>query len=342
MKRVSLKDIAKKVGVSPSTVSFVLNGKGSKMRISEALAEKIKKVAEKSGYHPNQLAVGLRTGQTKTLGLIVENISNSFFSLLAKIIEDEAQHFGYRIVYCSAENDLSRARALIRMLSHRQVDGYLITPTEGLEEDIQKLAKHGKPVVLMDRYFPNLNVSSVTVDNYNGARMGVKHLIDKGYKKIGFVGLQMDLIQMQHREKAYIDILQSNGIRVKKKFILKLKYNSENSEESIRKICSFISENKELEAIFFVTNYLGIYGLECIRRMGLSIPKDLAVICFDDHDIFRLYPPGISAIEQPVEEIARTAIQLLMDQLKKKPSKKHQVQIAAKFNERGSTLGRAL
>ena len=115
MKRVSLKDIAKKVGVSPSTVSFVLNGKGSKMLISEALAEKIKKVAKKSGYHPNQLAVGLRTGHTKTLGLIVENISNSFFSLLAKIIEDEAQHFGYRIVYCSSENDLSRARALIRI-----------------------------------------------------------------------------------------------------------------------------------------------------------------------------------------------------------------------------------
>jgi LacI family transcriptional regulator len=337
MKRVSLKDIAKKVGVSPSTVSFVLNDKGSKMRISERLVEKIKKVAEKSGYHPNQLAVGLRTGYTKTLGLIVENISDSFFSLLAKIIEDEAEHFGYRIVYCSSENDLSRARALIRMLSHRQVDGYLITPTEGLEEDIQRLAKHDKPVVLMDRYFPNLDVSSVAVDNYNGARMGVKHLIDKGYKKIGFVGLQMDLIQMQQREKAYVDILQSNGISIKKKYILKLKYNSENSEEAIRKICSFISENKELDAIFFVTNYLGIYGLECFRQLGLSIPKDLAVVCFDDHDIFRLYPPGISTVEQPVEQIARTAIQLLMDQLKKRTFKKQQVLVAAKFNERGST-----
>ena len=339
MKRVSLKDIAKKVGVSPSTVSFVLNGKGTKMRISERVAEKIRKVAESEGYHPNQLAVGLRTGHTKTLGLIVENISNSFFSHLAKIIEDEAQNYGYRIVYCSTENDLSRARDLIRMLSQRQVDGYLITPTEGLEEDIQKLVKLGKPVVLMDRYFPELNVPSVVVDNYNGAGKGVKHLLDKGYKKIGFVGIQMDLIQMQQREKAYVDVLQSKGIRVQKKYILKLRYNSENSEEAINKISAFITGNKDLEAIFFVTNYLGIYGLESIRRLGLTIPNDLAMVCFDDHDIFRLYPPGITTIEQPVEEIATTAIQLLMDQLKKTKSvhKKKQVQIAAKLNERGST-----
>jgi len=338
MKRVSLKDIAKKVGVSPSTVSFVLNGKGSKMRISEGLSKKIKKVADKYGYHPNQLAVGLRTGNTKMLGLIVENISNSFFSLLAKIIEDEAQRFGYRIVYCSTENDLSRARALISMLSHRQVDGYLITPTEGLEDDIRRLAQHGKPVILMDRYFPDLDVSSVTVDNYHGARMGVQLLIDKGYKKIGFVGLDMNLIQMQLREKAYRDVLKANNIKLNRKLVLKLQFNSEKSEESIEKISSFIRYNKELDAIFAVTNYLGIYGLECIRKLDLSIPGDLAVVCFDDHDIFRLYPPGISTIQQPVEEIARTAIKLLMDQLKKKRFKKQHVDIAAKINERGSTL----
>ena len=106
MKKVSLRDIAKKAGVSPSTVSFVLNGKGKQMRISESLAEKIIRIAEKDGYHPNQVAVSLRTGVTNTLGLIVENISDSFFSLLAKIIEDEAESFGYNIVYCSTENNL--------------------------------------------------------------------------------------------------------------------------------------------------------------------------------------------------------------------------------------------
>jgi len=339
MKKIALKDIARKAGVSPSTASFVLNGKGKKMRISETLVKKIKGIAEKHGYQPNQVAVSLRTGKTKTLGLIVENISDSFFSLLAKIIEDEAETHGYKIVYCSTENDLTRARSLIRMLSQRQVDGFLITPTEGLEEDIEQLIRQKKPVVLMDRYFPNVNVPFVLVDNYSGTKKGVTHLVQKGYKNIGYVTVDLDLIQMQQREKAYTDVLQANGIKVQKKLMLKLPYNSENSEDATDKICKFISDHKEMEAVFFATNYLGIYGLECMRRLKLTIPKDLAVMCFDDHDIFRLYPPGITVIQQPIVEIAKTSVQLLMEQLEDKNNnvQKKEIQLPAHFLIRNST-----
>ncbi|RYZ48714.1 MAG: LacI family transcriptional regulator, partial [Chitinophagaceae bacterium] len=125
---VSIKDIAKAVGVSPAAVSLVLNGKAKQSRISDDLSAKIEAAALQMGYRPNRVAIGLRTGKSKTLGLIIENIANNFFSTLAKTVEDEARKFGYNVVYCSTENDPVRGSEMVQMLYNQQVDGYLITP----------------------------------------------------------------------------------------------------------------------------------------------------------------------------------------------------------------------
>ena len=326
------------VGASPSTVSFVLNGKASQMRISESLTKKIQSVAKKAGYHPNQVAVSLRTGQSKILGLLIESIGGHFFGSLARVIEEEAERFGYRIVYCSTENDTKKGREMIRMLSQSQVDGYLITPAQGMEKDIASLIDHKKPVVLMDGYFKEMKVPYVTVDNFEGVTRGMQHLIDKGYKKIGFVTVELDLIQIREREEAYTKSLKSNKIEADKNLIFRLKYNYD-KEEAVQQLSSFIKNTPGLEAIFFAANYLGITGLQSIRRLNLRVPEDIAVVCFDDHDIFSLYPPGITSIQQPVEEIGKTAIQLLIGQLtKQKPqNSKNQIQLPATFVERGST-----
>ena len=338
MKRVSIKDIAGIVGVAPATVSFVLNGKAKQMRISEKLAQNIKNTAEKLGYHPNQIAVSLRTGKSNILGLIVENISDNFFATLARIIEDEAELFGYRVVYCSTENETSKGHDLIRVLSQRQVDGYLITPNTGMDDDIKSLLQHNKPVVLMDRYLPGVSAPHVLVDNFGGVMKGMKHLLKKGFRNIGFVTVDLPLIQMEERERAYLQVLKTNGINHNKKLLLRLKYNYER-EEAIKLIINFIKKHPKMEAIFFATNYLGITGLESIKRAGLKIPDDLRVICFDDHDIFRLYPPGITSIQQPIEQIAKTSVHILMQQLGKykMKSKKTQLALAAHLIERGST-----
>lgn len=338
MKKISIKDIATRVGASASTVSFVLNGKATEMRISERLAKSIKETAEDLGYQPNQIAVSLRTGKSKILGLIVENISYNFFATLARIIEDEAELFGYRVVYCSTENELQKGRDVIRMLSQRQVDGYLITPSHGMEQDIQSLLRHKKPIVLMDRYLPGIVAPHVLVNNYAGAMKGMKHLVRKGYKKVGFVTVDLPQVQMQQREEAYLNFGRQNKIDPDKKLILRLKYNYD-QKEAVRLISNFITRNKGLEAVFFATNYLGITGLESIKQLGLRIPEDIAVICFDDHDIFRLYPPGITSIEQPIAQIARTSVHLLMHQLGKYKHKfkKTQIELAAHLIERGST-----
>lgn len=324
-------------GVAPSTVSFVLNGKGKQMRIRDEVATRIMQVAEKSGYEPHRMAVNLRTGQSKTLGLIVESISGSFFASLAKTIETEAERRGYNVVYCSTENNAQKGGELIRMLGRQMVDGYLITPAPGMEKEIQHLVQQHKPVVLMDSYFPSIKTPYVLINNFDGVQQGMKHLISKGFTKIAFVMVDVKLIQIEERLRGYMTALKEHKIPVRKKYILQLQYHKQR-EDSLKELQDFMEANPELDAIFFSTNYLGILGLEVIARMGLKMPDDISVLCFDDHDIFRLYPPGISVIEQPIEGIAKTAIDLLMHQLDKNsgPLKKTAIELPGKFILRGS------
>src|SRR5579871_2614769 len=227
MKKVSISDIARKAGVSVSTVSFVMNDKAVKMRISREVIEKVENVAREMGYRPNQLARGLRTGKTKTIGLIVENISNAFFATLAKTIEDEAKKYDYKVVYCSTDNDEDKARDLINMLSQRQVDGYIITPTLNLAEDIRRLQAENKPVVLIDRYFPQHGeIPAVLVDNYEGVARGTECLVAKGYKKIALITIETEMAHMHDRIRAYYDVLNRHQIPVEDSMVKVVPYNS--------------------------------------------------------------------------------------------------------------------
>ncbi|RFM29466.1 LacI family DNA-binding transcriptional regulator [Deminuibacter soli] len=342
MKRVSLKDIAAMVGASPSTVSFVLNGKAKEMRISQVVADKITAAAKKAGYYPNQIAVSLRTGQTKILGLIVESIAGNFFASLARIIEDKAEAHGYKVVYCSTENNGNRGNEMIRMLSQRQLDGYLITPAAGMEKDIQQLIAQRKPVILIDSYFPGLQIPHVLVNSYAGVTEGMEHLIKQGYRNIAWVTVDLDLIQVHDRTRAYTDSLKKHKLKPNEQWILKLPYDY-SKEKSVQAICDFLANNKGIDAVFFATNYLGVTGLESITKLKLSIPQNLAMICFDDHDIFRLYPGGITIIQQPIEEIAQASIDLLMSKLGKQQvmhevTGKDLVELPPALIVRGSTL----
>ncbi|HTD93248.1 MAG TPA: LacI family DNA-binding transcriptional regulator [Chitinophagaceae bacterium] len=338
MKRISIRDLAKKAGVSTSTVSFILNGKAEKMRISKELTAKVKDISKKMGYVPNQVAVSLRTGQSKQIGLIVESISGHFFGLLARIIETEAEKYGYRIIYCSTENKAQQGLDILKMLSQQQVDGYMITPAKGMEEEIRRLAERKKPVVLIDGFFEGDTIPYVIVDNYKGVEMGMKHLFAKGYKDIGFVTVDLDLVQIAERKAAFTDALKNNKIRKIGERILTVSYHSP-AENIMQQIKDFITGRPKMDAIFFSTNYLGVLGVEIIAKMGLALPGDLAMICFDDQDVFRLFGPGITVIKQPVDEIARKAIDLLLHQLEKKksPGRLQQVKLQPVLVERGST-----
>lgn len=316
MSLISIKDIAREVGVSTTTVSFVLNGKAREKRISEDLKLRIEETARRLNYRPNHVARGLRTGRSHTLGLIVEDISNPFFAHLARHVEYEADKHGYTVMFCSTENDESKAERLLYMMRHRQMDGFIIVPTPGMEAEVGGLVSSGKPVVLVDRYFPGLDICHVTVDNYRGAREAVGLLVDKGYRRIGIVTLESRQIQMQEREKGFRDAMSDHGLEVTVGRILHIPFDSTDSQASSA-VLAMLSRESDMDAIFFTTNYLGIAGLEAIRNAGKRIPADIGVVSFDDSVLFRLGSPTITVVSQPIREMGRAAVNMILAMIRK-------------------------
>jgi LacI family transcriptional regulator len=249
--------------------------------------------------------------------LIVENISNAFFATLAKTIEDEAKKYDYKVVYCSTDNDEEKARELINMLSQRQVDGYIITPTQHLAEDIRRLQAENKPVVLIDRYFPqHEGIPAVLVDNYGGVAQGTNYLLEKGYRRIALVTIEAEMAHMKDRLQAYYDTIAGHGIPVDERLVKVVAYQIDR-DSALREIKTLLSAAGDRpDAVFFLTNYLGVLGIEAIKDLDIKIPGELGVLCFDDNDIFRLYNPTISVIRQPIEAIGQKAMSALIERLK--------------------------
>ncbi|RAJ02588.1 LacI family transcriptional regulator [Chitinophaga skermanii] len=335
MKGISIKDIAKQAGVSPTTVSFVLNGKAKEKRISEQVSKKILKLASKLKYKPNQLARGLRTGKTKTIGLIVEDIANHFFANVAKIVEEEADKYGYKVLYGSTEDNITKARGLLDVLEYRQVDGYIITPTPGMDKEIEALKHARKPMVLLDRYLPQIPTNYVMVNNFQGAYDAADYLVKCGYKNIALVTIPSEQIQMKERLDGFTAAMKAHQAPFPRKMTKKIPF-AATKDEALSEIKSFILGNPDLEAIFFSTNYLGIYGMEAFKELGLTIGKDIAFISFDDHDLFRLYSPGITCVAQPIHDIARHVIQVLMNELDNNHNEINQVILPATLVKRES------
>jgi LacI family transcriptional regulator len=327
MNNTSLKDIAKEAGVSITTVSFVINGKAKENRISEQVTERIRKIIAARNYRPNIVAQGLRTGKTMALGLIVEDIANHFFGTVAKTIELAAYQKGYKVIFTSTDNDEVKGKDLLQMLKQQQVDGFIITPMPGLKEAVLQLKKEKKPFVLFDRFFPDINTSYVVLDNYHGSYNMTTHLVKKGYKKIAFVTIVGGMNQMTDRLEGYKSALRDNKIALDKDIIFEIPFFAAANGE-MKKLQTFIKKHKNVDAIFFATNYLGVMGLECLGRLHMTVPGHVAVAVFDDHDLFRLQKPAISVVAQPIALLANEAISSLLYLLENPKAEAKQVRIA--------------
>ena len=317
-KKSSITDIASVLNISPTTVSFILNGKAREKRISVKLVEKVEKYIAEVGYKPNSLARSLRTGKTNIIGLMVENISNPFFANIARRIEELAYKNGYKIIYASTDNDSQKTRDLIQMFRERHVDGYIITPPEGIDDEVTSLINAGVPVVFFDRYLIDVAVDAVTIDNFASSYNAVKYLISTGCKNVGFVTLASMQTQMQGRLRGYEKAIEESGLSFQ---VMQIEF-SQSHQSIIGQIVSFLKDNSRLDAVFFATNYLGINGLKAIRSLKLKIPGDVAVISFDDHEVFELHSPTITAIYQPVDEIADQVINKILHKMKADPKQK--------------------
>ena len=311
--KISINDIASNLNISKTTVSFILNGKAKEKRISDQLVTKVLDKVKELGYQPNQLAKGLRTGKSNIIGLMVEDISNPFFASIAKEIEDKAHQNNYKIIYCSTENDKNRAREFLTMFTNLNVDGCIIAPTMEIESDIQNLVDLGMDVVLFDRMFQNTSTDVVIINDEEGMFNAVKHLVENEYKKIALVALALNKPEKEARIIGYKEAMKSYGL-TPHIFPLPFKANPHDYVEEIQDIL----KKENFDAMIFGTNYLGISGLEAINKLGLIIPDDLAIVSFDDHDLYRIHKPDITVIAQPIEEISQTTINILLKKLQEK------------------------
>ncbi|MDM1294996.1 LacI family DNA-binding transcriptional regulator [Sphingobacterium sp. N143] len=328
-KRILISDIAKALGISVTTVSFILNDKAKEKRISEALTKRVLDYVKKVGYKPNELAKSLRTGKTKILGLIIEDISNPFFGNIARLIESKVYEQGYRIIYCSTNNDVEKAKELIQMFYDRQVDGFIITPSDGLEDTVKQLQQNNIPVVLFDRYFPGLETDYVGADNFQGAFDASNHLCQQGFKRIGFVSLYSDQTQMKERSDGYLKAMDNNK---QQSFIQKVQLDA-SDEEAMESLKEFICDNR-LDAVLFSTNYLAISGLKASKSYGFAMP---AMIAFDDHTVFKLLEPSITVVSQPIKDIAENLINILLLRLQGKIKATRKMVLPCELKIREST-----
>ncbi|MFL5752677.1 MAG: LacI family DNA-binding transcriptional regulator [Bacteroidia bacterium] len=318
MKKIDLDKVAKALGVSKTLVSLVLNDKGAKYGISEKTQKEVIKKAKELNYKPNLIARGLRTGRSNIIGLVVADISNPFYARISRSIEKMASKNGYNLIICSSEENEEKEEQLIDILVRGQnADGVIVSSTQKNSAYFSKLQKENTPFVLIDRYIPRLNANYVTVDNFNGAFAITEHLIRLGYKKIGMLTISPHFIStISDRVKGYKAALKKNNVPFNKKIVREIPFAT--AYESVDKEIRELTGKGGVDALFVVNNNLAVYCLEVLNKIGLRIPQDVALTCFDDLEMFKFCDPSITAVAQPVEDIGHNAFELLLNQMKAK------------------------
>jgi LacI family transcriptional regulator len=288
-----------------------MSGQEKEKRVGAEVVKKIRKAAEDLNYQPNQIARSLRTGSTKTIGLIVADIANPFFGHLARIIEDEANNFGYTVVFGSSDEDDFKSEALINTLLNRQVDGFIIVPAENTINQMRNLIKKRFPVVFLDRYFPEINASYIVLDNYQATLDATHHLYDKGYRQICLIAYKSTLIHMQERIRGYREAMNALGLG-DNCCVKEIRF--EHAQKDMEYVFNeMIVQEKKTDAFIYATNALSVSGLICAKKNNIKVPEDVAFIGFDGGDCFDLYHSPLTYVKQPLEEMGKEAFRVLLD-----------------------------
>lgn len=316
-KQVSIKTIAQKVGVSNATVSLVLNGKDTGGRVGKETAEKIRKTAKELNYEPNHLARGLRMGKSQTIGLVIADISNPFFAHLAFHIQEYAEKYDYSVIITNTNESDEKLVKILDVLSGHQVDGLIVVPTEHGKPYVEKLVEKKFPLVLLDRWYPGLQTCYVAIDNYQASRDAVQYLIDNTCKRIALFCYASDLPHMQERRRGYTEVMRKVGL-YNKNLIKGINYVS--MEKDIRKamdeLWAFKGKDK-MDGIFFATNTISLSGIKYLLEKKIKIPKDVKIVCFDKSDAFDFTEFSLPYVLQPIPEMGKMAVDMLMNQIKK-------------------------
>ncbi|MDD3170987.1 MAG: LacI family DNA-binding transcriptional regulator [Bacilli bacterium] len=304
---VTLKFLSEKANLSITTVSLILNGKN--VRVSEEKKKLVLQLAKEYNYVPNSLAVGLVTKKTKTIGLIIPDISNTFFAEIAKNLEQEANAKGYSVILCNTNDKILEEIKYANLLFSKGVDALIVCPAIESADNfkyINKFIEAGKGVIVFDRFFEGMPCSSVIADNLNGSAEAVKYLIDNGHQKIGCITGPINSYSARIRVEGYKKALCEAKIEFNNELILSGNYQFESGYLQGLELIK-----KDITAVF-VCNDLMAYGFyRAVKKMGKRIPQDISVVGFDDLLFSSMLDVPLTSVRQNIIAISSNIIRLL-------------------------------
>jgi LacI family transcriptional regulator len=305
----TINDVARLAGVSTVTVSRVINGAGS---VKLETRTRVQQAIEELHYLPNVAARSLRSKRTNTLALLVPDITNSFWTTVARGVEDEAQNGGYSVLLCNTDEDAAKQQRYQDVIISQRVDGVILTPYDSDPQNLSRLRDRKIPIVAIDRRIEGWEVDSVTGDSVTGARALVNHLIGLGHQRIAIISGPINTSTSQDRVTGYRMALGQGGIPADPDLIKFGEFRSLSGEELTYQLLDLVQRPT---AIFAANNTIAMGVIKAVDRRGLHIPQDIALVCFDDIPNLSLVFPFLTVVVQPAYEIGVRAAQLLLSRL---------------------------
>ena len=313
-------DVAKRAGVAPITVSRVINNSGY---ISLATRERVEAAVKELGYVPNTIARGLRSKRTHTLALVVTDITNPYFTLMARGVEDVAGNSNYTVVYCNTDESEIKEEKYANILAQKQVDGVLLVPACGNADTVKFLRSNDIAVVVLDRSIAGVKTDSVRSDSEDGARRLVKMLIGLGHKRIAIITGPKDVSTAVDRVTGYQHALKEAGL-LENESVYYGEFNQLSGYEITMQAMTQLSKPT---AVFGANNFIMIGIIKALRELQLNVPGDVSVVGFDDFPESMLVKPFFTAAAQPAYEMGRLAAEILLKRISGELSEEYQEHI---------------
>ena len=314
----TLKDVAKLANTTAATVSYVLNDSKGRY-ISTEMRERVLHAAKTLDYIKSSAASSLRGKQRKMIAVLVPQYSNQFFTNLILAIENIASLYGYILSICNTFDDPDREKDVIQMMQQQRMDGYIIIPTRKGNENTEQLRKMEIPMVIVDRSLDNVEeYNRVSTSNYQCSYVGVNHLIEKGHKKIAFVGWESGVTDLICREEAYIDALVKNKISLKNKFIFNDSFESDTGYKMTKNI---IETHKEITAIFYAYNIQALGGVKYLKENNVKIGEDISIAMIGTPDWAIV--ENFTCIDQKAYNLGRIAAEMIFNAINNETQSKY-------------------
>jgi LacI family transcriptional regulator len=315
----SIREVAKRAGVSLGTVSNVLNRPEI---VAEETRERVKSAIEEIGFVRNGSARQLRAGTSQHIGLVMLDVANPFFTEVARGVEDAANEAGYVVILCNSDDSVEKESHYLQVLEEQRARGVLITPVQSDASYLQRFRKRGIAVVLLDRPSKIKDLCSVAVDDVRGGELATAHLLEQGHERIGFVHGPLSIRQCADRQRGVLRAVRS-ACQDPDQVIIDITTPAQNTREGEESLVKLLQAKIKPTAVFCANDLLALGLMRGLIKHGLSIPGDMALVGYDDVEFASVLSTPLTSIRQPKYELGRTAAELLIDEASHSTSHQH-------------------